>query len=325
MATRPTRTRTRPTTSDASPAGRKTLFHRGDEGRQRIDSELELQKQKQAQSRKPFRFRVAVGATAEIIVVDEKPDFFLYEHNMKNPRTGKWGMIMPCLKEVDNCPLCEKVGESYYAMYLTVIDLTPFETRSGETVEFSRKLLVVKPSQQKKFIRRYEKEGTLRGALFECSRDKDKESAIGNDIEFIEMVPEDELRQYTRSWKDQEGKKHTENCFEPFVYEELIEVPTIEALRALVGAEPPPGSKEQVARDIGGDDGWDDDDAEGTPWTDDEEEKPSTPAKSARRRAADDDDDDDDKKAPDKTEEAEEAEEPARRRTTTAALRRRAR
>lgn len=274
----------------AAPAQQKKLFHRGDEGRRRIDNEIELQKQRN--KRQPFRFRVAVGETKQIIVVDDKPDFFLYEHNMKNPRTGKWGMFMPCLKEIDNCPLCEQVGESYYAMYLTVIDLTPFTTGSGETVEFSRKLLVVKPSQQKKFIRRYEKEGTLRGAAFECARDKDKESSIGGDIEFLEMVPEEELQGYTRSWTDREGKKHTEVCHEPFKYEELVEVPTVEALRALAGGEPTPGSREQVARtlqDEEDEDGWDDDDAS-APW---KEEETETTGRKAKEVAEEEDEDED--------------------------------
>jgi hypothetical protein len=284
--------RTRPAQAASEQAPTKKLFHRGDEGRRRIDAEIELQKQRN--TRQPFRFRVAPGETKSIIVVDEKPDFFLYEHNMKNPRTGKWGMFIPCLKEVDNCPICEQVGESYYAMYLTVIDLSPFTTKSGETIEFSRKLLVVKPSQQKKFIRRYEKEGTLRGAAFDCSRDKDKESSIGGDIEFLEMVPEAELRQYTRSWTDKDGKKHVETCHEPFKYEELIEVPTVAALRALVGGEPTPGSKEYVARsldDAGTEDGWDDDDAS-VPW---EEETPET--KTAAAMKDEDEEGDEDEEA----------------------------
>lgn len=232
-----------------------TAFFRGADGMRRTDEEIERSKQKAEQRReaggKPFRFRVPVGETRKIIICDEKPDFFMYEHALKDA-DGNWGRLFSgCVKTFDNCPVCESVGkESYYAMFLTVVDLTPFHMRDGTEVEFSRKLLVVKPAQQKKFLRFYNKEGTLRGAVFEMTRDGDKDSSIGNDIEFIEFAPEDEMQSYTRSWKDKEGKKHTENCDEPFLYEDLFEEPTTEKLRALVGGSPAPGSRAHADREL---------------------------------------------------------------------------
>ena len=119
-----------------------TAFFRGADGMRRTDEEIERSKQKAEQRReaggKPFRFRVPVGETRKIIICDEKPDFFMYEHALKDA-DGNWGLLFSgCVKTFDNCPVCESVGkESYYAMFLTVVDLTPFSMRDGTEVEFA--------------------------------------------------------------------------------------------------------------------------------------------------------------------------------------------
>ena len=288
------------TSRKAATAGRGS--YRGVDGRRRAEEERErqdaLDKQRREQQNQPFRFRVNAGKTAQFIVVDELPDFHRFEHNIKNPRTGKFDIFTGCTKEWDNCPACQAQGrESYYALYLTVIDLTPFETRNGEKVEFSRKLLVVKPAQQKKFYRAYErmkKDGeNMRGALFEVHRDGDKDASIGNDIEYIEHVSEKELKSYTRSWKDQEGKRHTEVCSEVFDYDALFPEPDSDQIRAIVGGEPTAGSRAHEERELGGssrrasrsrDD--DDDDVPATPRgrRARDEDEDEAPARGASRR-----------------------------------------
>lgn len=240
--------------------GGRSVF-RGAEGRQRAEQELERQKerakQRKEQGNMPFRFRVADGETTQFVVLDDEPSFFRHEHNLKDPQTGRWSIFTGCVAEFDNCPVCQASGrEPYYAMYLTVIDLTPFKDKSGTQHEFSRKLLVVKPAQQKKFIRAYDKAerdgNTLRGAIFETSRDSDKDSAIGNDIELVEFMDEDELSTYKRSWKDREGKKHTEDCSEVLDYDKLFPEATTEELRQMMGTGPAFGSREEEEENLGG-------------------------------------------------------------------------
>ena len=250
-------------------------FHRGAEGMARADEEIAKAKQRAAQRReqqgKPFRFRVPIGETRQVVVLDDKPDFFMYEHNLKGPE-GFYNVFHGCTKETDNCPICESSGkESYYALFLSVIDLTPYENRKGDVVDFSRKLFVVKNQQQKKFMRWYEKEGSLRGLILDCTRDGDKEPAIGNDIEIVETMPEEEMQTYVRSFKNQEGKTVTEDCSEPYEYEKLFEEPDSAKLRAAVGGRATPGSREADASELGGrtrraataDDGWESPEAEG--------------------------------------------------------------
>lgn len=242
----------------AAPASRpqRSAFVRGAAGRERTDSEIQKGKdraeQRKAQANKPFRFYVPVGETRQFIVCDDKPDFFLYEHALKNDE-GKWGRLFcGCIKEFANCPVCRTAErESYYALALTIVDLTPFETKDGDTVDFSRKLLIVKPAQQKKFLRFYEREGSLRGAVFETTRDGDKDATIGNDINHLEWAEEDEMETYVREWKDREGKKHTEICSEVYVYETVFDEPTEESLQAIAGGDPVPGSRAANSRELG--------------------------------------------------------------------------
>ena len=338
-------------------ASRPSGFVRGDAGRARTDTELKRQKerseQRRAQANKPFRFYVPVGETRQFIICDDAPDFFLYEHALKDAE-GRWGrMFCGCIKEFANCPVCRTAErESYYAMALTIVDLTPFDTRDGDTVEFSRKLLIVKPQQQKKFLRFFQKEGTLRGALFETTRDGEKDATIGNDIEFLEFVPEKEMESYVRTWKDREGKKHTENCAEPYVYEEVFDEPTEEALLAIAGGDPVPGSRAANDRELGArssrssgdrparrgraaDDDWED--AEDTrkfgrgkdadAAADDGDDEPparpsrrrsaepeeAAPTRSRTRRAAEPEDQDDPPARPSRRAAADDADEPPRR------------
>lgn len=228
--------------------GKRSAFYTGAQGAKKMEEEQEKQKaRKEAMKNRthmPFRFRVGAGETKQVVILDDEPSFYQFEHNLKDPQTGFWSIFTGCVKEFESCPVCESTGkESYYAMYLTVLDLTPFETKKNETVEFSRKLLVVKPAQHKKINRFFAREGTLRGAIFDMIRDGEKDASIGNDMEFVDWMPEDELAGYVRTYKDQDGKKVTDDCSVPYDYLALFEEPDADKLRAIVGGEPSPGSR----------------------------------------------------------------------------------
>ncbi len=208
----------------------------------------------------PFRFYCPPRESREIIVIDDKPDFFRFEHNMKNPRTNKWDIFCACINENANCPACKVLDRpSYYALFLTVIDLTPYETKDGVNVPWSKKLLVAKTQQYKKIVRLYERHGTLRGMLLQVTRDSEKDANIGNDIEFVEFVPESDLEQYVDEYTDKKGKTHEILGFEPYDYFKLFPDPTEQQIRAVVGARPEPGSRDEEDEENigkGKDDGW---------------------------------------------------------------------
>lgn len=281
--------RTPPSRSTA-PARTSSGF-RGAEGRRKmIEEEERAAARREAAAQNagaPFRFYCPVGETREFIIVDEEPDFFRFEHNLRNPRNGKWDIFCDCINENANCPVC-KVAErpSYFAMYLTVIDLTPYETSTGESVEWSKKLLVVKPAQQKKFTRLFERHGTLRGMLISATRDGEKEASIGADHEFVEFVEEEDLLTYETQYTDKKGKVHEVVGHEVYDYDELFPASTEKMLRALVGGHAEPGSREDDDRSTGrrstrGGDDWDSND-----------KRPSRSATSRRAgKTAEDDED----------------------------------
>ncbi len=183
----------------------------------------------------PFRFFCGVNETKQIVIVDERPSFSRHEHCLQDKRSNKWNVFVPCVDENCNCPVC-KVSErpSYFAMYLTIIDLSPYINSNDEEVEFSKKLLVVKPMQQKKIMKYWERHGTLRGMILEMSRDSKKDAGIG-DPEFVEFMGEEELETYVSYYVDQENVEHETLCFEPYDYEALFPPMTEDQLATLVG------------------------------------------------------------------------------------------
>jgi hypothetical protein len=217
--------------------------YRGAEGLRKMREEEERNAARREAARSgslmPFRFFCPAGETREVIIVDDQPDFFRYEHNLKDRRTGKWNVFTACINEDANCPVCEVSDRpSYFALYLTVIDLTPYDSEKHGYVEWSKKLLVVKSMQQKKVMRLLERHGTLRGMRVSLTRDSDKDASIGNDIEFIEFVPEEELDAYVSEFEvDRDGKKEIVEVVgsEVYDYEQLFPPQSEQSLRAIAG------------------------------------------------------------------------------------------
>lgn len=226
--------------SPSRPAARPASSgYHGEEGRRRALEEQERAEARREASKSmtgaPFRFFCPVGEQREIIVVDDAPDFFRHEHNLQG-QSGKWDVFTSCIADSANCPVClsNPGKQPYFAMYLTIIDLTPYTNRDGIEVPWSKKLLVVKPQQQKKIQRLYERHGTLRGMVLSMTRDGDKEASIGNDIEFIEFLDEDQLAEYYNTY-EKDGKTIEIVGNEPFDYDAIFPAQTEEMLAALVG------------------------------------------------------------------------------------------
>lgn len=194
----------------------------------RIDEEQTKQtarkEARQATFGAPRRFFVMPGESREIVIVDEGLSFARHEHALKNRETNRYDLFVPCLDEHCNCPACADHPDSraYFAVYLTILDLTPYETADGTQVEWSKKLLVAKPTQQKKLARLFNQHGTLRGMVLQVTRDGEKDAAIGNDIEFIEFMPEEELLEYETTYTDRDKKVHEIIGHEPVDYEDVF-------------------------------------------------------------------------------------------------------
>lgn len=277
---------------------------RGAAGRQQMEEEQKRAEVRREMSKnkanQPFRFWVPETQTRQIAIVDDSPDFFRYEHALKDKRSGRYDVFVPCIDEHANCGACEASDKpSYFGMYLTIIDLSPYENSDGDEVEWSKKLLVAKPAQQKKINRLYEKHGTTRGMILDMTRDGKKDAAIGNDIEFVDFMDEEELETYVTEYKDREGKVHEVIGYEPYDYDELFPDMTEEEINNLAGVSgSSTGSRSAEDRDLGR--------RPRRVGRGKEEEEEPAPRRAASRRAP-------------KEEEEEEEEPPARSRRTGSA------
>lgn len=267
---------------------RKSMIVRGDKGRRLSEQESAKSSMKKSGGNL-WRFWVPAGETKQFIILDEKPDVYMYEHNLKDPKTGNWSLNLGCVKETHNCPLCEEYEESYFGLFMTVIELLDEEDKYGN--EFARRLMVVKPKQHKIFQRMYDRlsadGGSLRGALVETVRDTKKDPRIGNDVNYIETLEEEQLEEFVRYYEDRDGNEKEEDCSQPFDYDEIFPVVTVEQLRAYAGGGGDSiGSMEDAERELDGEylDEGEDDRAYGDDESDEESEGRSRPR--SKRRGA---------------------------------------
>ncbi|ALT58034.1 hypothetical protein FDG94_gp042 [Pseudomonas phage SM1] len=218
----------------------------------RQEARREAQKQR---SSEPRRFWMKPGETRELIIVDEELSFFRYEHALRNTATGRFDLFVPCVNENANCPVCANSENkpSYFAAYLTVIDTTPYENSNGEVIEWSKRLMVIKPAQQKKYLRLQEREKSLRGLVIEVTRDRETDAAIGNDVECVGDISEDDLLAYETVYVDKDGKEHDVIGHEPFDYEEAFPEWTEKQLVAVAGgrSRSTMGNRDDIDRDLG--------------------------------------------------------------------------
>lgn len=268
------------TAGAATSPGGGSWAHSGAEARAR--QQQELQKQKEAAERRaagiymPFRFWLGYPKSAELIVLDNEPAFFIYEHQLKNSVTGKFEIYESCPKDFEPCPICsgeakvEGSGkDSYYVLMLSVIDLTPYlrtDKKTGVQTEIphTRKLLPVKVSDQGFFLRQHERKGTLRGMHLLMSRDTKDQSSIGRpelvmgdaeNPDFVGFHADAELMEAFASAPilDQQGKVTRQaniDCF-PFPYDKLFPKPSGTLLRQRYHANALPGSAAANANEWG--------------------------------------------------------------------------
>jgi hypothetical protein len=212
-------------------------FKRAGQQRQRQDEEYQRKKNR------PYDFRLAPGDSAEVVILDKEPPFFVSLHKVQ---TGpkRWEDEVCIADTGHRCPLCESTGkEGQYSMVLTVLDRRPYKVQkgpnAGKTITVSKKLFVVKGRNLPKFQRQYEGKanGNFRGMKIRCSRDGEKDAAIGEDLEFLGRVPEAALAKYKENAVAAE-------------YEKIFAVPTAKELTARykLGA-----SKVAGAEDFAGD------------------------------------------------------------------------
>jgi len=309
------RERTRPGSRSTPRVG-----HRGREGQDKVQDVLDEQERNRTRNG-AFRFRMKKGTEASIIVLDKSMDdlFYLYEHAIPGPGQDGWKNTeeVVCVKEHENCPICELAGgsnerfkNSYYCMVLTILDLTPWESKDGsKSGDYTKRLMVIKANQIADFSRLMDvceqKHGTIRGMELLLARDGGKNNmspAVGKPIPdndanmyylMTEAELEDEFGHDAETGREGQVLKEADEDIMVFDYEELFPYPDVEELAARYGGRNTTGRTS---------DGWDEDDQPSTrrrkrrrhrdEEDDGEEDAPRTRSRSRSRRSRDEDEED---------------------------------
>lgn len=229
-------------------------YDQGSEGFQKSERIAASRKKKG-----PLRFWMKQDEEKQIVLLDDTPGFFIYEYEIWDSHARSMS-YETAMVDHGHDPLSQLVGkegsnvkEPYYAMYLTCIDLTPYTTKEGREIPFSKKLLPVKSVQQKRFKKYLEQYGTFRGMILNMSRLDKKEARIGTP-EFqmadpqngqVLLSEEDIIENFGHAAvTGQDGrviKQENEDCY-PFNYVEVLKPTPPEDLARQYGVPYNPGS-----------------------------------------------------------------------------------
>jgi len=234
-----------------------------------------------------FRFRVKTGEMREIIILDASINngVGFYEHNLQID--GRWGHFEPCVKEMDNCPLCEKYGESTYVVMLSCLDISGYTKKGdggqpGEFIPQSRMLLAIKQGGLGKFkdleASAIAQGKTLRGMYLRMKRGADGQSANTGEPSMIpelggvlfDIVPEAEIiATYGHpAIMGRDGHtviKSPNADITAIDYERVFPMPDVNELRKRFGIPPQAGSSQQVEQYLEGQAGAEGAQAPGVP------------------------------------------------------------
>ena len=269
-----------PQAQEASPqAQRPSLLKTGAQAEAARVVEAERQTANQNRTWAPRRFWVPYqgdegSRTREYIILDSEygkcPRF--YEHNLPDAQQGGKRLdFQMCIKEIDNCPLCEKDGDSYYVQMISIIELLnkSYTDRNGVEIWHSKRLLAVKATQQGFFenLCKDTFQGNMRGAHMITTREPNQKSAaigvprlaINNETQQVLRYSEQQLQQAYGHLQvhSQQGKliKEANADIYPYDYQKLFVTPSADELRRKYGGVIPAGSTAEVEKTWGGDKG----------------------------------------------------------------------
>lgn len=138
----------------------------------------------------PKRFFLKEGQKAKVVFLDDEPAC-IHEHNPKI--NGKWDQYFTCIKESnpDNPVCCEILGHDTrrYVGYFTIVDCTQFKDKNGNIHQFEVKLLPCRLQSLKLFqSKKDDKDGRLKGRIYNVNRSDKKQQNIGNDWDYDKDV-----------------------------------------------------------------------------------------------------------------------------------------
>ena len=194
---------------------------------------------------------VAKGDTRRIVILDVKPIVKLHFHIDAGAKYEK----VPCISEHDSCPICEvagqgsRFGKQKGYIIVTVLDLTPWTTKDGKEMKYTKKIWAIETEAQRNIVAKYlEKYGTTRGLVLDLTRSGAKGEGSSGSAMYEDFISEQQIKDnFTNpEYKNDEGKvlKPAGEDTRVFDYGKLFTLPTANDLRRKYNLSAPFGSKE---------------------------------------------------------------------------------
>jgi len=197
--------------------------------------------------------------TNRLLFLEDDPTT-LWEHNYKWGNR-KWRNWEPCVtrnKLGPECPICDAWDDRYpyFAGLLTVINMTAWFTKKTKVeVNFQREIFAPKlggdkkPGVLKKVRKMCEKQGRLRGYVYDVERPGEKTESCGSEFELVEVIEPGDIKTYAMDQLNAYAKRLNENVekdkrttteklwernpWEPFDFSEVINPLPIEKLKEM--------------------------------------------------------------------------------------------
>lgn len=250
-----------------TPAVANSWMKRGAAARAAV-AQAEQEKRQQAEQRAanpyvPREFFLKPGEATDFIVLDVELGPHVWRHRWWDEEKRE-SVVELCPKEFESCCLCNQETSvdsrpSDFVAYLTGIDYRSYVSqRTGKTVPYTKKLLIVQLSEIPFFNKLFDELGTLRGVQLFLSRPTKGDPQNGI-MEFKALVPEEVLAQYFNNAEEHDAYgniiKPAGADMHPAEYEAFLERPSNARLIQKYNGSPTFGS-EQANTGNGQDDGW---------------------------------------------------------------------
>lgn len=143
------------------------------------------------------RFRTKVGATSQVIFLDDFSwqvaldgnqisfiPFGRWEHKAEIGDDWKNNVYATCTKGVSPCKFCDAGFKRYYVGSMTVLDLTQYTNKKGELITLPRKRIMPAAPKAMAIIEgKKNKKGNLLGWQYSVTRHDNKDPRVGSDFE----------------------------------------------------------------------------------------------------------------------------------------------
>lgn len=138
------------------------------------------------------RFWLPVDGEAKIVFLDDEPPI-IEEHQIKID--GDWRNWFTCLRLVgESCPICESTESRPYTVgFYTVLDMSEWTDRRGNTHKNELKLLPAKFKTLQQLKKLSAKRGSLKGACFEVYRTTKDSPNTGDVFDFVDKMSKEEI------------------------------------------------------------------------------------------------------------------------------------